>query len=95
MVGGRGERLKGDLIFLFIAWMGRAMPSLTFIISQNSNTWSKENKGEMHCWEKGEVPVVGQGARQKAGRGVLEGGHGKELAGYQGPAGCAVGRERV
>lgn len=69
MVSRRGERLEGDLIFSFIAWMGRAMPGLTFIISQNSNTWSKEDKGEMNCWEKREVVVREQGRKQGGGPG--------------------------
>lgn len=53
MVGRGGGRFTGGLIFLFIAWMGYAMPGLTFVISQNNNTGSKDNKGEMELLGEG------------------------------------------
>lgn len=72
------------------------MPVLTFIISQHNNAWSKENKGEMHCWEKSEV--VGQGIRQKAGGGGWGGGGWVDIArsqlGTKAQLDVRVGRER-
>lgn len=41
------------LFFLFVARMGHGMPGLTLVISQNNNTRSKGNKGEMELLGEG------------------------------------------
>lgn len=96
MVGRGGGRFTGGLIFLFIAWMGYAMPGLTFVISQNNNTGSKDNKGEMELLGEGKRRWLvseqggGWGDGQTLQRvGVLERRRSQELAGSHGQAGCA------
>lgn len=49
------------------------MPGLTFGISQNNDTRSKESKGETNLWEKRKRELVGEQSR-KQGWGGVEGG---------------------